>query len=70
MEEIGANGGQLPLMCPNTSRPFFGEIPVQKTAGFPPEFTTPAHNNPLLERFLRWPIVELLTLHAYSHQGK
>jgi hypothetical protein len=30
--------------------------------GFPPEFTTTAHNNPLLEQFLRWPTVVLLTI--------
>jgi hypothetical protein len=28
----------------------------------PPEFTTLTHNNPLLERFLRWPMVVLLMI--------
>jgi site-specific recombinase XerD len=28
----------------------------------PPEFTTLTHNNPLLERFLRWPMVVLLRI--------
>jgi hypothetical protein len=28
----------------------------------PPEFTTITHNNPLVERFLRWPMVVLLMI--------
>src|SRR5882724_4062032 len=28
----------------------------------PPEFTTLTHNNPLVERFLRWPMVVLLMI--------
>src|SRR5262245_44607064 len=39
-------------------------IPVKHEmhAVSPPEFTTLTHNNPLVERFLRWPMVVLLRI--------
>jgi hypothetical protein len=44
---------RLRLICPNASRPFFREIPLQKAGGFLPEFPTTSLCRWPLERFLR-----------------
>src|SRR6266567_5911377 len=53
VEPISPNFRRWRLMCPNASRPFFREIPVQKAGGFLPEFTTTERGRSPLEWFLR-----------------